>query len=297
MGVFKEIEHADGSGITQFFRLNTEQGTVETPEHSDFYVFKGQVPTRADLPTTHLEIGDAYYIEDEKIVVFWDGGAWAEVSAYLLNYDYKESSNKPKINGHTLADDKSSADLGLQPAGNYLTEVPSEYITESELIAEDYANKTWVQARIAEIQHFHREIVQVLPLVGADNVLYLVQKPGTSGDIYNEYIWTGTKFELIGSTATDLTDYYNKTQVNNLLDNKVNTEIGKGLSTNDFTNSYKTQVDDATSNISTLNTTVSTLSSTVAGLHNYNDAEIRQNITSVGNAVNELNNDVLQRYC
>ena len=39
--------------------------------------------------------------------------------------------------------------------------------------------------------------------------------------------------------ATDLSGYYDKTQTETLLSNKVDKEIGKGLSTNDFTNTFK----------------------------------------------------------
>lgn len=72
----------------------------------------------------------------------------------IPNYDDLE--NKPKINGVTLEGDLTSAELGIdldttryytktqsddrfqpkgdyQPAGNYLTSVPSEYVTETEL--------------------------------------------------------------------------------------------------------------------------------------------------------------------
>src|SRR5574344_2265415 len=44
------------------------------------------------------------------------------------------------------------------------------------------------------------------------------------------------------------------------LDLKVDKVTGKGLSTNDFTNTYKTQIDTNTSNIATLNTQVGNIS-------------------------------------
>ena len=48
------------------------------------------------------------------------------------------------------------------------------------------------------------------------------------------------------------------TKVKNALTGKVDKENGKGLSTNDFTDEYKTAVDTNESNISTLQTTVDT---------------------------------------
>ena len=53
---------------------------------------------------------------------------------------------------------------------------------------------------------------------------------------------------------TTLEDYYTKTQTNGLLDDKVDKETGKGLSTNDYTSAEKTKL---------------------AGLSNYDDTEVR----------------------
>jgi len=46
----------------------------------------------------------------------------------------------------------------------------------------------------------------------------------------------------------DMSAYYNKTDVNTLLAGKVNTETGKGLSSNDFSDSYKNKLDGIASN-------------------------------------------------
>lgn len=51
----------------------------------------------------------------------------------------------------------------------------------------------------------------------------------------------------------DLSSYYTKTETNNLLDNKVDKVSGKDLSTNDFTDAYKQQIDDNKTAIETLN--------------------------------------------
>ncbi len=52
--------------------------------------------------------------------------------------DYSELTNKPSINGVTLAGSKTLNDLGIQPKGDYLTSVPSEYVTETELNEKGY---------------------------------------------------------------------------------------------------------------------------------------------------------------
>lgn len=73
------------------------------------------------------------------------------------------------------------------------------------------------------------EIVQTLPLPGAIDTatIYLVPKQtaGTN-DVYEEYLNpTGTAqgWELIGSTDVDLSNYYDKSEVDDLLDDKADT--------------------------------------------------------------------------
>lgn len=228
MAVYKEINRADGSGVTTFYRLSNVLDTAETDD------------------------------QEGQAVVF----------------DYNEAQNKPSINGVTLVGDKTSSDLGLQPAGDYITndEADAKFIDEDELLAYDYVNETQLEEALANIEHFHREIVNALPVTGKDNVLYMVRKEGSGEDIYNEYIWVGLSnstdgYEFIGTTATDLTDYYKKGEVNTLLSNKVDKEYGKGLSEQNYTLTEKTKL---------------------AGLENYDDTEIQSHVATLSNTVSGL---------
>ena len=47
--------------------------------------------------------------------------------------DYGDLDNKPSIGGVTLEGNKTLEQLGIQPAGDYLTEVPEEYVTDEAL--------------------------------------------------------------------------------------------------------------------------------------------------------------------
>ena len=64
--------------------------------------------------------------------------------------DYDQLTNRPSINDVTLTGNKTSADLGLQPAGNYLTEVPSEYVQRTELLP--YAKTLYVNNQVQSLQ-------------------------------------------------------------------------------------------------------------------------------------------------
>ena len=227
MAVYKEINRADGSGVTTFYRISDILDTAETDDK-----------------------------ESQSVVI-----------------DYNQAKNKPSINGVALVGNKTSEDLGLQPAGDYITnnEADEKFIDEDELEAKNYVNQTELQDAIAHIEHFHREIVEALPVTGMDNVLYMVRKGGTGGDIYNEYIWVGllnseNGYEFLGTTATDLTDYYKKSQVDAALATKVDKEGGKGLSEENYTLAEKTKL---------------------AGLKNYDDTEIQAAVSTIYDELNK----------
>lgn len=60
--------------------------------------------------------------------------------------------------------------------------------------------------------------------------------------------------ELSGSgSGADMLNFYTKTEVNTLLESKVDKEVDKGLSTNDYTNEEKQKVQDSADAITILN--------------------------------------------
>ena len=79
-----------------------------------------------------------------------------------------------------------------------------------------------------------------------DGCIYIFNK----GNLVNDTTGKWRKFE--GGSA-DLLNYYNKTEVNTLLEDKVDKETGKGLSTNDYDDTEKGQVQQNKEDIATLN--------------------------------------------
>lgn len=70
-----------------------------------------------------------------------------------------------------------------------------------------------IDAALADITGIDFQVVQTLPASGEKGVIYLVPNQGSGTDVYDEYIWVeptgGTaRFEKIGTTAVDLSDYW-----------------------------------------------------------------------------------------
>lgn len=66
---------------------------------------------------------------------------------------------------------------------------------------------TAITNAISGIQGISYQVVQSLPATGQAGVIYLLANSGTAPNIYDEYIWTGSAFEKIGTTDVDLSGY------------------------------------------------------------------------------------------
>lgn len=90
-----------------------------------------------------------------------------------------------------------------------------------------------------------KKIVEELPTTGIDeSTIYLIRKitPGEN-DVYNEYMYIDGKWELIGNTAVDLSDYYTQEQIDTKI-NIIHTELEEKLtSTSDISNTIVKALD------------------------------------------------------
>lgn len=77
-----------------------------------------------------------------------------------------------------------------------------------------------IESALDDLVGFSISIVQELPQSGESGIIYLVDSgSGVARDLYNEYIWTGTDYEKLGSSSTDidLSGYATLTYVNTKL--------------------------------------------------------------------------------
>lgn len=98
-----------------------------------------------------------------------------------------------------------------------------DYFTEAEI-------QQIKQDILADISSFDLQVVETLPTENIqEKTIYLVPNvEAKENNVYDEYIYVNSIWEIIGSTAVDLTDYYNKTEVDKKIDNIQGNEIYVG---------------------------------------------------------------------
>ena len=137
-----------------------------------------------------------------------------------------------------------------------LTNDEDDIAAIAEVIPQDAtsANKLVSESRLAQaIADFGGfEVVSLDPnteepdvQTPSEKIIYLTKdSQSTATDPYTEWIYRESEWQIIGDTTVDLSNYYTKTETDDLLDDKVDKEDGKGLSTNDFTDAYQTKLDE-----------------------------------------------------
>lgn len=145
--------------------------------------------------------------------------------------NYTDLTNKPQINNVELkAGNNTLTELRIQPAGNYA--LSSEIPTDNSQLANGagYQTASQVQSAISEaiggINEFEVQIVEELPGTGETGVIYLVSNDGSAQNAYDEFIWTGTAFEKIGSTDVNLSNYWSKTELTAIQNSDIDTIVG-----------------------------------------------------------------------
>lgn len=80
-------------------------------------------------------------------------------------------------------------------------------------------SKKYTDTVISQIANFETYILEALPETGECHIFYII--PGDNNETHDLYIWAANKgtFEKVGSTKVDLTNYYNKEEIKDLLKN------------------------------------------------------------------------------
>lgn len=165
-------------------KINTAIGSV--------YRVKGSVANYEALPTEDVNIGDVYNLEDTG----------ANYVATSTTPDWDKLSETVDLNGYLTKTDAAST---YQPKGNYLTSVPKEYVTETELNAKGYATTTQVNTKLDSSAYTAADVLSKVKTVdGVGSGLDADLLDGKQG---NEY---ALKTEVITEAPSDGKTYGRK---------------------------------------------------------------------------------------
>ena len=124
--------------------------------------------------------------------------------------DYNDLKNKPTKLSDFIND------------GVFITNTVNDlinYYTKSQTYTKEEINNL-----VSVIPKFDIDVVSELPTENiSSTTIYLLPSNSSANDMYKEYIYVNNNWELLGIQKIDLTDYYNKTEINTLLSSKVNT--------------------------------------------------------------------------
>lgn len=136
-------------------------------------------------------------------------GNYAKETADSMANKIIEIKNSIPKNVSDLNNDKGFIDNLVDDLVNYYTK--NETFTKEE-----------INNLVSQIPKFKIEVVQTLPTENISlSSIYLVPSSSDEEDIYKEYIYTNDRWELLGIQKVDLSDYYKKNEVDNLLLSKV----------------------------------------------------------------------------
>lgn len=113
--------------------------------------------------------------------------------------------------------------------------------------------KAWVEDKIKEVGHLTTKKVEILPETDIDPLcIYFV--PSKKAGTYDEYMYIDEKWELIGSSDADLSDYYRKSEADELVDTAIGEHNESELSHSDIRELIQYNA-DAIGDLSALKTT------------------------------------------
>lgn len=220
------------------------------------YVTETELEDRLDELNLNVDLNDYYTKQqiDSKGFV---------TNATLVNKDYATRTElNEAVSNIDLTDyyTKTESDTKYQPKGNYLTSIPSEYVTETELTGKNYATKTEVNSKQNQlVSGTNIKTINGESILGSGNIEIKggsadlegyateqwVEGKGYLTSIPSEYV-TETELETrLENVEVDLTNYYTKEQVdamvgavNQILDSLINDIDTEALETqlNDILN-------------------------------------------------------------
>jgi len=248
--------------------------------------------------TQQQQQNEVWLFTDDQFVSASEKESWSGKSNFSGNYN--DLTNKPTIPTVPTKLSSFTNDTGfITKTVNNL----DNYYKKS-----DTYTKTEVNNLINGISTMNVSVVSSLPTTGSTTTIYLVAKStSTTQNIYDEYLYVNNKWEKVGDTQIDLSGYALSSDIptkTSELTNDSNfvTDSSYVHTDNNFTNTYKTNIDNNTnsrhthSNKSVLDDTTASyttaLNTKLNGIETGAKANVIESIKVNGTALTPSNKSV-----
>ena len=173
---------------------------VDKPQ-GDVKTVAGVKPdTSGNVPLTASDVGAATKADIPAVPVKSVNRKTGEVELTASDVGALPSSTKIPAKTSDLNNNSGFITKAVSDLANYYKK--SETYTQAE-----------VNARISAIPKFTISVVSALPTTGISATTIYLVGGGSGDDLYTEYIYTGGKWEILGSQRVDLTGYAKETWV------------------------------------------------------------------------------------
>ena len=189
-----------------------------------------------------------YYTKTEVNNLLSEKANTSSLSTVATSGSYNDLKNKP-----TIPADTSDLTNGAGFVTNTVDNLANYYLK-----TETYS-KEEVVSMISAVSTMSVEVVTSLPSIGSATTIYLISNGGTGSNSYDEYLYINNKWEKIGTTDIDLSDYVTESEMNTALSSKAdNSALSNYVLSTTLTttlNSYVKSTDLATTLSSYVKTT------------------------------------------
>lgn len=151
------------------------------------------------------------YLDENGVLYFWQKiktvfAKQSDLSALSTRVDdIVTTGGEPnvidtiQVNGTAQTVTNKAVNISVPTNNNQLTN-GAGYQTSAQV-------QSAINSALSGITGIDFQVVQSLPASGVAGTIYLVSNSGTGQNIYDEYIWVNNRFEIIGTTAVDLSGY------------------------------------------------------------------------------------------
>ena len=148
--------------------------------------------------------------------------------------DYNNETGVLTVQGATRLPYNLRTHLTIYYERGILSDVIKNTENKLKSYVSNYAySKASVDAKLSAIPKFAIEVVNKLPTFNISNTtVYLVPKENETNDLYEEWIYVDSKWELLGTAKVDLTDYAKIEQIPTKL-SQLEQDVELGVSEDD----------------------------------------------------------------